>query len=89
MREDNGIIRKIDELGRIVLPIHIRRALDLDAGKDLEIFFDSKQIIMRKPNLSCVICSSTKKLVQVEENLLCHDCIEKAYHLIKKSKVDE
>jgi transcriptional pleiotropic regulator of transition state genes len=84
MKENNGVIRKIDELGRIVLPIHIRRALDLDAGKDLEIFFDNKQIIMKKPGVSCAVCGSTKSLIRVEENHLCQDCTEKAYRLIKK-----
>lgn len=84
MKENNGVIRKIDELGRIVLPIHIRRALDLEAGKDLEIFFDNKQITMKKPGVSCVMCGSTKNLVGVENNHLCRDCTEKAYRSFQK-----
>lgn len=43
-----GMVRKVDELGRIVLPIELRRTLEINEKDPLEIFVDGKQIILQK-----------------------------------------
>jgi transcriptional pleiotropic regulator of transition state genes len=72
-----GIIRKVDELGRIVLPIEIRRTMDIAERDELEIFMDGDQIILQKFQPSCVFCGSTHSLVSYEGKNLCTDCVRK------------
>lgn len=72
-----GIIRKVDELGRIVLPIEIRRTLDIAERDELEIFMDGEQVILQKFQPSCVFCASTRNLVSYEGKNLCAECVQK------------
>ena len=53
-----GIVRKVDELGRIVLPIELRRTLDIMEKDSIEVFLDGKLIVLRKYELSCTFCES-------------------------------
>ncbi|MBI0579440.1 AbrB/MazE/SpoVT family DNA-binding domain-containing protein [Neobacillus cucumis] len=55
--KSTGIVRKVDELGRIVVPIELRRSLDIDLKDPIEIFFDGEQIILKKysPNMACMV----------------------------------
>ncbi|MBX8942466.1 AbrB/MazE/SpoVT family DNA-binding domain-containing protein [Lysinibacillus sp. K60] len=55
--KSTGILRKVDELGRITLPIELRRSLSLDVKDPLEIFIDGDQIILKKykPNMACAV----------------------------------
>ena len=72
-----GIIRKVDELGRIVLPIEIRRTMDIAERDELEIFMDGDQIILQKFQPTCVFCGSNRNLVAFEGKNLCTDCVRK------------
>ena len=76
-----GIIRKVDELGRIVLPIEIRRTMDIAERDELEIFMDGDQIILQKFQPSCVFCGSTRSLVAYEGKNLCAECVRKINQL--------
>jgi len=55
--KSTGIVRKVDELGRITLPIELRRSLSLDVKDPVEIFIDGDQIILKKykPNMACAV----------------------------------
>jgi AbrB family transcriptional regulator, transcriptional pleiotropic regulator of transition state genes len=55
--KSTGIVRKVDELGRIVVPIELRRTLDIDVKDSLEIFVDDEKIILKKysPNMACML----------------------------------
>lgn len=55
--KSTGIVRKVDELGRIVIPKELRRSLDLEEGDGIEVFVDGEQIILKKyvPNQQCMI----------------------------------
>lgn len=55
--KSTGILRKVDELGRITLPIELRRSLGLDVKDPVEIFIDGDQIILKKykPNMACAV----------------------------------
>lgn len=73
--KSTGIIRKVDELGRIVLPIEIRRTLDIDVKDELEIFMDNDQIVLQKFEPSCIFCSSSLGLVSYRGKNICQECI--------------
>lgn len=55
-RKATGMVRKVDELGRIVLPIELRRTLGIAEGDALEIFTDGDEIIMKKYQPGCIFC---------------------------------
>ena len=56
--KSTGIVRKVDELGRIVLPIELRRTLDIEVKDALEIYVDGAQIILKKYEPACIFCSN-------------------------------
>ena len=58
--KSTGMVRKVDELGRIVIPIEMRRTLDIEEKDVLEIFVEEDRIILRKHEVACVFCDSTK-----------------------------
>ncbi|MFC2948814.1 AbrB/MazE/SpoVT family DNA-binding domain-containing protein [Virgibacillus sediminis] len=64
--KSTGIVRKVDELGRVVIPIELRRNLNIQEKDDMEIFVDDNQIVLKKyqPNLTCYLTGHTS-----EENL--------------------
>ena len=70
-------IRKIDELGRLVLPIEIRQTLDIKEKDPLEISLKDNGVFIKKTIPSCVFCNSTTKLKNFSEKNICIDCIKK------------
>jgi len=70
-----GIVRKVDELGRIVLPIELRRTLDIAERDELEILVEGNKIILKKCESSCVFCGSSQALVTFKEKKVCQTCI--------------
>ena len=79
--KSTGIIRKVDELGRIVLPIELRRVLDIAERDELEIFTQNDQIILRKYEPACLFCGSDKKLISHSGKNVCRDCVRKMTEL--------
>ncbi len=71
-----GIVRKIDELGRIVLPIELRRILGISASDGVEIYVEEDRIILRKHEQACLFCGSKENLVDYKEKCVCKACIE-------------
>jgi transcriptional pleiotropic regulator of transition state genes len=71
--------RKVDELGRIVLPINYRQALNISEKDELEITLDDDKIILRKPVAGCRFCQSTAALVQIGREHVCRGCIQKLH----------
>jgi len=70
-----GIIRRVDELGRVVLPIELRNKFEITEKDPMEIFVEGSSIILKKYEPNCVFCGSTKKLVDFEDKLVCEKCI--------------
>lgn len=70
-----GIVRKIDALGRIVLPIEIRETLGIKERDPLEIFVDGENIVFKKYSPTCIFCDSTENLTIYKDKLICPDCI--------------
>ena len=73
--KSTGIIRKVDELGRIVLPIELRRTLDIAERDELEIYMEGDRIVLQKFEPSCIFCLSSRELVSYRGKNICHECI--------------
>ena len=73
--KSTGIVRKVDELGRIVLPIELRRTLDIAERDPLEIYVDGTSIILRKHESSCVFCGSGKDVTEFKDKNICAVCL--------------
>lgn len=72
--KDTGIVRQIDELGRIVIPIEIRKRLAISERDPLEIYVKGERIILAKPTDSCVFCGKGKNLDEFMERQVCASC---------------
>ncbi len=71
------VTRKIDELGRIVLPAELRNNLNLEAGDEVDIFKDeSGNIVLKKSIECCILCKGTDTLIKVKDKLICSSCKE-------------
>lgn len=73
--KSTGIVRKTDELGRIVLPIELRRLLNIENRDGLEIFVDQDCIILRKYEPTCVLCGSAEEVSKFKNKNVCKKCI--------------
>lgn len=71
-----GIVRKLDELGRIVLPIELRRTLHLSDKDAVEIYVDGESIILRKYQPNCTFCGEGKNLVEYKGKQVCSRCVK-------------
>ena len=72
--KSTGIIRKVDDLGRIVLPIELRRTLDIAERDELEIFMENDRIVLQKYEPACIFCSSARGLNSFRVKNVCADC---------------
>ncbi len=70
----NGVVRKIDELGRIVIPMEFRNTLDLNARDSIQISLEDGRIILSKVMDSCIFCGSRDKLKSYRGKLVCGRC---------------
>ena len=73
--KETGIVRKVDELGRIVLPIELRRTLDIAEKDALEIYVDGDSIMLKKYAPSCVFCAGTRSVTKYKEKNICEACL--------------
>lgn len=71
-----GIIRRIDELGRVVIPIEIRNQFNIVEKDPIEIFVDNSSIVLRKYELDCIFCGGTDDLIEYKGKLICKKCAE-------------
>ena len=76
MMKSTGIVRKIDELGRIVLPIEIRKTMGIDTKDAVEIFTEDDKIILKKYFPACIFCGNADNVTYFKGKLICKDCIE-------------
>ena len=83
--KSTGIIRRVDELGRVVIPMEIRNQFDIAEKDPIEIFVDGSSIILKKYEKSCFFCGNTKKLSQYKDKLICNKCINQ----IKKLDIED
>ena len=72
--KSTGIVRRIDDLGRVVLPVDLRRALELDVRDAVEVFVEEDAIILRKYLPSCIFCGSGKAVALFRNKPVCAEC---------------
>lgn len=75
--KSTGIVRKVDELGRVVLPIELRRTLNISEKDALEIYVDEENIILRKYEPACTFCGNAKDVKHFQGKNICPACVEK------------
>ena len=69
-----GIVRKVDGLGRVVLPIELRRTLDISEGDSIEIFVADNTVVLKKHEPSCVFCGESKDVSGFKNKNICARC---------------
>lgn len=74
--KSTGIVRKIDGLGRLVIPKILRKIMDINKKDPMEIFVDGEIIILRKYEPACIFCDSTDNNLEFEGRKVCQECIE-------------
>ncbi len=74
--KSTGIVRKVDELGRIVLPIELRRTLDIAEKDSLEIYMDGPSIVLKKYQPTCVFCDESKDITVFRGKNVCARCLK-------------
>ena len=72
--KNTGIVRRIDDLGRVVVPRELRRSLQIENGDEIEIFTEEDRIILKKYKPGCVICGSMDNLVDFRGRPVCGMC---------------
>lgn len=82
---NRGMVRRLDDLGHIVLPIELRRNMEIDKGTLMEIFFDdaNERLFLRKYRTEeCIFCFSSERVIYFRERFVCGNCLnELTYHL--------
>ena len=77
MLRRTGVARKVDQLGRVVLPAEVRRHFDISPGDLIEIAVDSDAILLTKVENRCVFCGETASLSEFSGKLVCGECVNR------------
>jgi len=75
MMKSTGVVRKVDELGRIVIPIELRRTMGIEERDALEIYVDGDRIILKKYEPSCIFCGNAEEVINYKGKNLCKSCL--------------
>ncbi|AWZ48355.1 AbrB family transcriptional regulator [Clostridiaceae bacterium 14S0207] len=75
--KSTGIVRRIDGLGRVVLPKELRKSLNLKENEtSLEIFVEGENVILKKYEPSCIFCGEAKDIINFKGKRICKDCLK-------------
>lgn len=83
--KSTGIVRRIDSFGRVVLPMELRKLMNLEQDTAVELFVDGENIILHKYNPACTFCGSFNGAKLFEGRLICEDCIKRISQLTSDS----
>lgn len=72
--KSTGVVRKIDELGRIVIPIELRRTMGIDDKDSLEILIDGEKIVLQKYSPGCIFCGNVDEVQYYKGKYICKSC---------------
>ncbi|WP_449240909.1 AbrB/MazE/SpoVT family DNA-binding domain-containing protein [Desulfoscipio gibsoniae] len=81
--KSTGIVRRVDELGRVVIPIELRRTMGIDVKDALEIYVDSEKIILKKYEPACVFCGDAADVHHYRGKLVCRSCAKDMFENAK------
>ncbi len=74
--KSTGVVRKVDRLGRVVIPIELRRNLDIEEKDALEIFIEGENIILKKYAPACIFCGQAKDITSFKGKNICPACLK-------------
>ena len=82
MKKNTGMIRNLDDLGRIVIPMEIRKKFNISIGDGIQIYVDTNNtIILKKYERNCTFCGNNKNLKTFNDKLICKKCLDKLYNI--------
>ncbi len=82
--KSTGMVRPVDNLGRVVIPREIRKQFDVENGIDsFEIFVDEDRIVLKKYQPSCIFCGETNEVITFNDHVVCKACAEKLAEIAK------
>ena len=84
--QSTGIIRRVDELGRVVIPMEIRNQFNIVEKDPIEIYVEGSCIVLKKYEPNCIFCGNTKNLVEYKDKLVCDKCTSLLNSLQEDSK---
>jgi AbrB family transcriptional regulator, transcriptional pleiotropic regulator of transition state genes len=73
---DTGIVRRVDDLGRIVIPMELRRSLGINVKDPMSIHVEGDRIILQKHRDVCALCGGTKIAATIKDRAVCADCVK-------------
>ena len=79
--KSTGIVRRVDDLGRVVIPMELRKSLEISSRDSLEIYVEGDSIILKKYERSCKLCVSTEDIKNFESKYICKKCVDKISNL--------
>ena len=80
--KSTGMTRRVDELGRIVLPKELRENMEIKEKDPIEIYTEGDLIILKKFQSNCLLCGKTTNLIQYKDKSFCKSCIDKLHNKI-------
>ena len=87
--KSTGIVRRVDELGRVVIPIEIRNKFGIAEKDPIEIYVDGSSIVLKKYEESCIFCGNTKDLSEFKGKLICNKCAENIAGTVSTEKSED
>lgn len=69
-----GIVQKVDELGRVILPVEVRKSMGIEEQDRIEVFVEGEKIILRKCQPACLFCNSTYEVFSFKGKMMCVEC---------------
>lgn len=84
--KSTGIVRRIDELGRVVIPMEIRNQFGIHEKDPMEIYVNGSTIVLKKYEENCIFCGNTENLMKYGEKLICQDCAKHIEDLLHSDK---
>jgi transcriptional pleiotropic regulator of transition state genes len=85
MMKPAGVVRKVDQLGRIVLPKSLRKRYQMNEGDPVEILVQGDHIILERYRPKCVFCGNMKEVNDFKERYICADCLEQMHDLKERA----
>ncbi len=73
--KSTGVVRRVDELGRIVIPIELRRTMEIDEKDAMEIYVDEEKIILKKYSPACIFCGNAEDVNNYKGKNICKACL--------------
>ncbi len=78
--KSTGIVRRVDELGRVVIPVELRKTMEINKKDPMEIYVDEDNIILRKYQPTCIFCGEAENITVFKEKNICKNCLDSMQH---------